>query len=213
MSNSDGMSMGSIVFNMLSNMGQIHTDKDHAKIVEEYTRSNQVYQASHAEELSRLSQARLSPEACASWEVPPMPTVESSEGISHWGIYLEDKSEAPMVVREAPLPLPEVPTTAIALTSVATNIDLEAKARAAGIQEHMRSQDFGYMAQEDVMTVKPIVVASGSTVLCFWREKAGSGQGRKIGPKLYLSPKNGLTENVDLLKVAYTLYRAYGKYE
>jgi hypothetical protein len=188
MSNSDGMSMGSIVFNMLNGLGN-----QEAREAAMNRLSDRIVNQMHPEQALKEIVRQTSP------------TVEVSEGISHWGIHLDDKPEAPMVVTEAPVPLPEVFT--------GTHIDLEAKTRAAAIQEHIRSQDFGYMAQEDVMTAKPIAVASGSTVLCFWREKAGTGQGRKIGPKLYLSPKNGITENDELIKAAYELYRAYGKYE
>jgi hypothetical protein len=223
MSNSDGMRMGSIVFNMLNSLGNQEareaamnrlSDRVVNQMCPEQVLKEVVRQTSPTTvEATEIVYNTFEQDMLVASEVLNKPTVESAEGISHWGIHLEDKPEAPIVVTEALVPLPEVPTTAITLTTITTNIDLEAKTRAVAIQDLMRLEDFGYMAQEDVMTVKPIVVASGSTVLCFWRQKAGTGQGRKIGPKLYLSPKNSITENDELIKAAYELYRAYGRYE
>jgi hypothetical protein len=200
MGNSDGMRMGSMVFNMLSNMGAQQTNAEHAKVMSEYTSANQAFQARQAEELGRLHQAK------------PLRSVESPEGVSHWGIHTEDKLEAPMAEAEASVPIPEVTISGNVLDTSVSDLSIEAKARAAEIQGLLKTQDFGYVAQADVMTVKPIVVASGSTVLCFWRQKAGTGQGRKIGPKIYLSPRNSITENDELIKAAYELYMSYGRY-
>jgi hypothetical protein len=190
--------MGSIVFNMLSSVSKHEPKKFSKSTIEEA--------AEHLALNKALLTRAIRSESPSSYVAGISSTGTTvAEGISHWGIHPESEPEAPMSVTEASVPL-------LVRELVESEAVTEAKARAAAFQEFLKTQDFGYMAQEDVMTVKPIVVASGTTVLCFWREKAGSGVGRKIGPKLYLSLKNGLAQNCDLLRVAYALYRSHGEY-
>jgi hypothetical protein len=200
MSSTDGMQMGSIVFNMLSSISKHEPRQLSKSTIEEAAERYENFKLLDKEvavEVLRAGHAR--PEGLKGSPFP------RPEGISHWGIHLEAEPEAPVPVVEASVPL-------LVRELVESEAVTEAKARAAAFQEFLKTQDFGYMAQEDVMTVKPIVVASGTTVLCFWREKGGSGAGRKIGPKLYLSSKNDTIQSLHMLEMAYKLYRSHGEY-